>query len=351
MLEKKQIRGIHCIICTYTMKNINSFLQKSFYSFHSGIILPLNMISYHLTKVAKSNSYVETLGKHSDSLHLWIKRSYEEDFRHSFELQVRKAIKHLHINYARLAFDITTEPFYGKTRNFFIFDTPKDKKINGEFKFISVCLITRNKQIPLMALPVRLGEGGGGKLSIELLKYCQSLFKKIRFTVFDRGFYIAELIDFLEAEHIRYMILVPEKKGKIKDYIKQTEELGVFQHQMKYSKDKSTWKPKTKLVICKGIDDFAWIFATNIRFNTRVEYIWYYKRRWQIETNYRVEDEAKIKSKSTNYLIRYFYFLVSLLFHLLWIVNKNINYYVPFKKYLDIIEHEMLFDHLEIEQI
>ena len=115
---------------------------------------------------------------------------------------------------------------------------------------------------------------------------------------------------------------------------------------MKYSKGKSTWKPKTKIVICKGIDNFAWIFATNIHFKSRVEYIWYYKRRWKIETNYRVEDEAHIKSKSSNYLIRYFYFLVSLLFHLFWIVNKNINFYVPFKKYLDIIEEKMLFAYL-----
>lgn len=333
------------------MKSITSFLQKSFYSFSSSIFLPLNIISYHLVKVAKANSYVETLGEHSDSLHLWIKRSYEVDFRRGFELQVRKALKHLRVSYARLAFDITAEPFYGKTRNFFIFDTPNDKKFNGEFKFITVCLITRNKQIPLMALPVRLGEGGGGKLAIELIKYCQSLFKKIRFAVFDRGFYIAELIDFLEAEKIRYLILVPEKKGKIKDYINQTDRLGVFKHQMKYSKDKSTWKPKTRLVICKGIDDFSWIFATNIIFRTRVEYIWHYKRRWQVETNFRVEDEARIKSKSTNYLIRYFYFLVSLLLHLFWIVNKNLNYYVPFKKYLDIIEHEMMFDYLKIVQI
>lgn len=120
---------------------------------------------------------------------------------------------------------------------------------------------------------------------------------------------------------------------------------------MRYAKEKSVWKPKTTIVICKGIDEFAWIFATNIHFRTRVEYILYYKKRWQIETNYRVEDEAKIKSKSTNYMIRYFYFLIGLLFHLLWIVNKYLNYYVPFKKYLDIIEHKLLFDYLKIEQI
>ena len=303
-----------------------------------------------LFRSAKANSYIETLGEHADSLHMWIKDSYEEDFQHSFELQVKKAIKHLNCSYARLAFDITSEPFYGKTRGLYIFDTQKDKKYDGEFKFITVCLITRNKQIPLMALPFHLGSGNA-KLTIELIKYCQNLFKKIRLAVFDRGFYIAELIDYLEANKLKYIILVPEKKGKIADYVKQTDELGKFKHQMKYCKEKSTWEPKTTVVVCKGIDDFAWIFATNIHFRTRVEYILNYKRRWQIETNYRVEDEAKIKSKSTNYLIRYFYFLIGLLFHLLWIVNKYLNYYVPFKKYLDVIEQGLLMKYLKLEQI
>lgn len=328
------------------MKQIISFLQKSFCC---EIILPLKSISYQLIKVAKANSYVETLGENSDSLHRWIKKSYEQDFKKAFEKQVRKAIKHLRISYAKLAFDITHEPFYGKTRGLYIFDAPPDKKYPGEIKFISVCLINNDKQIPLMALP--LIHGSQTRLVIELLKYCQTLFKRIRLALFDRGFYIGELIDYLEANKINYIILVPEKKGRIKDYVGQTDELGKFKHEMTYSKKKSKWKPKTTIVVCKGIDDFAWLFATNINFNTRAEYIYYYKRRWQIETNYRVEDEAKIKSKSTSYLIRYFYFLVSLLFHIFWIVNKNLNDYAPFKKYLDNIEHDMLCDYLGIRGV
>ena len=335
------------------MSNINSFLQKAFDS--ANLILPLSSISYQLVKVAKSNSYVETLGENADSLHLWIKNSYEEEFQAAFEKQVRKALKRLNVSYARLAFDTTHEPFYGKTRGLSIFDTSPDKKYNGEFKFISVCLITRNKQIPLMALPMI--HGSQTRLVIELVKYCQKLFKKIRLALFDRGFYIAELIDYLEAEKINYLMLVPEKKGKIKEYLQETKELGKYKHQMKYSKEKSKWKPKTTIVICKQIGKDSngnlldWIFASNINFRTRAEYVHYYKRRWQIETNYRVEDESRIKSKSTNYMIRYFYFLVSLLLHLLWIVNKNLKYYAPFKKYLDNIEQELLFDYLKLRHI
>lgn len=331
------------------MNNINAFLQKCFDSFQSSIILPLNSISFQLVKTAKAGSYVETLGENADSLHGWIKKGYEEDFRRAFELQVQKALKHLGVSIAKLAFDTTDEPFYGKTRSLYIFNT-KDEAYGGVFKFITVCVIVRNKQIPLMALPVRVGEGWASK-SIDLLKYCQTLFKGIRLTVWDRGFYLAEIIDYLEAKKIRYIIHVPEKEGTIQGYVNQTTEFGKFKHPMNYAKKKSRWKPRTTIVVCKGIDDFAWIFATNINFRTRVEYIWHYKRRWQIETNYRVEDEGRIKSKSTKYLIRYFYFLISLLLHLLWIVNKNLNYYVPYKKYLDIIEGKLLFESFGIDHI
>src|SRR3989338_7492666 len=313
------------------MNNVNAFLQKSFGSLFSSIILPLNSISFLLVKTAKAGSYVETLGENADSLHSWIKRSYEEDFRRSFELQVQKALKSLGVSIAKLAFDTTDEPFYGKTRGLYIFNT-KDEKYGGVFKFITVCVIVRNKQIPLMALPVRVGEGWAKK-SIQLLEYCRALFKGIRLTVWDRSFYVSEI------------------EGKIQDYVNQTTEFGKFKHQMEYAKKKSKWRPHTTIVVCKGIDDFAWIFATNINFRTRVEYIWHYKRRWQIETNYRVEDEGRIKSKSTSYLIRYFYFLVSLLLHLLWIVNKNLRYYVPYKKYLEIIEGKLLFEYLGIDGI
>lgn len=339
--------GIHVLV--KNMNTINSFLQKSFQPFSSSIILPLGMIAYELVKCAKAHSYIETLGSHADTAHLWIKKGYEEDYKRAFERVVRKTIKQLGVSIGRIAIDITPEPFYGGTSGLYLFNV-SGEKWNAEFHFIVVSLITRNKQIPVMALPVKVGEGVA-RPTIELLEYCQMLFRSIRFAVFDRGFYSAELIDYLEAKRVHYIMLVPEKKGRIEGYVELTQTLGRFSHQMEYAKEKSTWKPRTTIVVCKGIDDYAWIFATNIHFKTRVEYIWWYKRRWQIETNFRVEDEGRIKSKSRSYLIRYFYFLISLLLHLLWIANKNLRHYVPYKKYLDIVEQKLMLGYLELHGI
>lgn len=330
------------------MRQITFFLQKAFASLKSRVI-PLGVIAYELLKCAKANSYVETLGSHSDSFHRWVKSSYLEDFQRSFELIVRKNLKVLGVGRARLAIDITPEPFYGKSASAFLFNV-KGERWKSEFHYIVISLITRNKSVPLMALPVMVGQGVA-RPTIELLKYAQKLFRNISIITFDRGFYNAELIDYLEAHKLRYLIFIPKKKGRITKYVEQTTTFEKYAHNMKYSKEKSTWKPQTTIVVCKGIDEFPWIFATNINFRTRSEYIYWYKRRWQIETNFRVSDEANIKSKSTNHLIRYFYFLTSLLLQGLWIVNKNIKEYTPFKKYLDQIEQKLFYEFLQIRKI
>jgi len=316
------------------MISINNFLKKCF-GFSKR---KLNLLSHIFSKCAKSNSYVETFSNNADSIHKWIKSSYEEDFKRAFELSVRSIIKKLRIYSAKIIIDITHNSFYGKHRDFHIFNTQKNKKYRGEYQYITCCLQNKGKTIPLMALPVRIGEQV--KLTIDLIKYCQSLFPNIKQILFDRGFYIAELIDYLTANNIKYQILVPKHPGKLTDYILKTDKLNIFEHQLRYSKDKSVWKPKTKIVICKNIFTYDWIFATNINLKSAKNYVLNYKTRWQIETNYRVEDEAKIKSKSTNYLIRYFYFIISQIFHLFWILHKNLNFYVQFKKFLDIIEYK-----------
>ena len=59
-----------------------------------------------------------------------------------------------------------------------------------------------------------------------------------------------------------------------------------------------------------------------------------YPVRWNIETIFRVMDEAKIKSKSNEHIIRYFYFMVQLLLHLAWNVTKKVVGPVQFKRYL-----------------
>ena len=323
------------------------YLKKVFCSLRSRTKLPYEPLVHYLAKVAKCQSYMETFSCHADTLHKWIKQIYDCDISRAYELQARKALRLLNIRSAAIAFDLTHEPFYGKTRNLHTINVEKSKPYGAKFEYVSCCLINDGKEIPLMALPLRYGQQISQ--TIDLIRYCLSLKFRIKYVLFDRGFYSAELIDFLNSRHLRYIMLVPALRGILKQYKAETRIFSRYRHQLYYTKSGSSWRPETTIVVCKNLHGYDWMFASNIMLNQPEDYVIHYKRRWQIETNYRVEDEAKIKSKSCNYLIRYFYFMMSMLFHLLWIISKNKYDYVPFKKYLDIVENQILSDMLGIK--
>ena len=151
-------------------------------------------------------------------------------------------------------------------------------------------------------------------------------------------FHIGELIDYLSSEKIRYLIFVPQNKA-MKRYISQTDNLDSFNHEMKYNKEKSWWKTQTRIDILKDSSkNYYWCFATNL--GQSLYLISKYKQRWQIETDFRVHDEARIKTKSNEPIVRYFYFLTSLVLLSNWEVNRLLHPAICFKKYLKQVQEE-----------
>ncbi len=63
---------------------------------------------------------------------------------------------------------------------------------------------------------------------------------------------------------------------------------------------------------------FAWVFVTNMELDDFHKYLKLYKRRWNIETGFRVHDEATIKTKSVDVRVRFFLFLAAMLLYNEW---------------------------------
>lgn len=51
-----------------------------------------------------------------------------------------------------------------------------------------------------------------------------------------------------------------------------------------------------------------------------------YKLRWGIETTFRVQDEVRIRSKSTSILTRYFLYVLEALIYNLWVSLKGMSF-------------------------
>ena len=279
-------------------------------------------------------TYVETVdGTKADSLHRHVKLLYEEDIRQAFELVVKDMLKKLKIKRCIIAVDTTKELYWGENAGLNVRQIEHERGADEAFEWLVVSIV-KPVPITLMAVPYRQG-ADLASLTIDLLRHVESLDVKIDLALFDRAFYIGHLIDFLEAEKINYLILVPENE-RMKFYAENTGTIRAFRHEMNYKKKKSSWKPKTRIVVIRNVQKgemlFDVFFATSLPASMGLLRI--YPGRWQIETNFRVMDEVKIKSKSNVHIIRYFYFMVQLLLHLAWNATKKLVEHVSFKRYL-----------------
>jgi hypothetical protein len=197
--------------------------------------------------------------------------------------------------------------------------------------------------IPLMSIPYTMFSELDN-LVIELLKYIKSLPFIVDLLLFDRGFYHAHLIDYLDGKKRGYswpyLILVPNKRAQ-KKYIQQTRDANLrfasYKHTFNYTKDKTEWHPSTTIMVRIIDEQTAWCYATNKR--TSLLLCLEYSKRWNIETGFRIHDEAKIKSKSKNSSIRFFYHLLGMLLIILWRL-ENKECIIVFKRYLKCLEYE-----------
>ncbi|MEK6948669.1 MAG: hypothetical protein AABX34_00495 [Nanoarchaeota archaeon] len=328
------------------MSIIKTFIAKSISLLHLGNVWMSGLCS-DLFEAARTISYVETAGNKADTLHKYICWSDERAIKQAYEIQVRESLKKLGITDVELAIDGKQDLYYGKNGSINVRQIKPEYGAEEAWEFITLSIV-HPIRIPLMAIPYRQGDDIA-KICIELLEYARSLPIRIRKVLFDRGFYIWHLIDYLESKKERkplpYLILVPQNDA-IKEFIDKTEgKLGVFRHSEKYSKGKSTWKPSTTIVVCKDAgknkkgEPYDMVFATNLK--PKWSLVFEYRKRWNIETGFRVMEEGKIKTKSNNPLVRLFYFLLRCLLALSWVLNNCIRRPFTYKSYLRNVEYNL----------
>ena len=199
--------------------------------------------------------------------------------------------------------------------------------------------VNRDNKLILGSLPVPRG-ADIVELIMELLQQAKT-FVHPEILLFDRGFDNLELLARLQEAHVRYQILWRKqawatkilkkmKRGELKEVIKVR----------KYSKDKSRYKVKVRYVFIKSYHRFAkgkaynWVFATNTRQKSQHFYVDKYRKRWGIETAFRVLDNIQIKTTSKNEVIRYFINMFCCLIYNLWKFSCDLERKISLKNFV-----------------
>jgi hypothetical protein len=269
---------------------------------------------------AQANAYVETVSNKADSLHIAVKGLYEEDLQEIFLQIMDSLVKYFPKGKVRLAIDIHEIGYYGKKDGLYEVGTSYgNKSYQKAYKYMSISLLTGRKEerLHLYALPWHIGQDMVTTVE-KLLNMMKLWFDKIEVVEFDRGFYKKELVHWLEENKIPYLIHIPRQGKTLIELIEKTKNFYRGKYRQKFYEDKNSYWMETNLYVCKDIEKKNWLFVSSIRFKNKWQLRNLYRNRWQIETNYAVNNQNRIMSKSTNYMIRYFYFLCDIMLQVLW---------------------------------
>ena len=283
-----------------------------------------------ILEASSHETYIETISNKADSLHYNIAKGYVEYSNKEFYNAVKNKIKKLHLGAVDIIIDITSEKFYGKSTGLYLHNWTGEDGVQAKYHFLVAGILFRNKIYPFYVAILPIGTFKSDYIG-RVCDLCSEMGLKVKFVKLDRGFYSGEVVDELELKGMNYLIFA-KKSSLFRCMLEGTEKSVMVRHEINYKKGKSTHKAGTNIALVKDVDGYDWVFATNIFLREARKYVGLYRGRWNIETMFRVHDEARIKSKSVNPLIRLFYFMVSMLLLFIW--NLSFKGMYTFKRFV-----------------
>src|SRR3989338_3049326 len=283
-----------------------------------------------IVEASSHGTYIETISNKADSLHYNIAKGYVEYSDKEFYKVVKNRIQKLHLGAVDIIIDITSENFYGQSTGLYLHNWTGEEGVQAKYHFLVAGILFRNRIYPFYVAILPIGSFKSKYLG-RICDLCHEMNLKVKLMKLDRGFYSGEVIDELELKGMNYLIFA-KKSSLFKCMLEGIDKSVIVKHEIEYKKDKSSHAAVTDIALVKGVSDYDWCFATNYLLHDVRKYVELYRARWAIETMFRVHDEARIKSKSINPLIRLFYFMISMLLLFIWNLSFKENY--TFKRFV-----------------
>ena len=292
--------------------------------------------------------YKEIIGKSPDADTLYRRinmKNREEILREFFSIQkeISAKLRKRRIGRILALIDEHEIPWYGKG-NSYVVGTNNFDGTKLCFKYITINALIDDYRICLFALPVT-PFSRKDKLVDELLSVAER-WLRIGIVLFDRGFSKdSKILKVVEKHGLKYIAPI-EKRDRIKKIANFGDGVNPFYHtDYEFGKEKA----KTNLFFIPNEkrNKEKWknyhTFCTNIDVRkTNIEYLAdLYRKRWNIENFYRdVENNFMIKTKTADFIARYFFFLFTSILYNLWYFIRGFSPIIA-QKWKDLIEDEM----------
>lgn len=222
--------------------------------------------------------------------------------------------------YVAVAIDIHEIPYYGKVNNPFIMGCKHKNGTSYCYKYATIDIVEKNQRFTLKAIPLTPLSNDNATIVSDLLQHAMK-YVHVKYVLLDRGFFSVNVLRALESLKLKY-IMPAIKNDKIKQILKTNcDKTSYF---LKYT----MWSEKKNatfnlMVKYDEKDKEYYAFATNFEIVYKDDIICIaqtYRKRWGIETGYRVKKDFLAITTTECYIVRMLYFLVSVILYNFWLL-------------------------------
>jgi hypothetical protein len=227
------------------------------------------------------------------------------------------------------AIDYSDDRFYGRY-NSKIRRSKKDRGTNLFYTHASLHVVESGKRVTIFTVPV-LPLDDHALIAEKLIQAARVRGIKIHTLLIDRGFSSVDVKNTLDRLRIRY--LTPAiKNDNVKEAIEDHDD-GLIPAMIRFTmKNAERREASFNLLMYRKPDAKASdpvhkryiAFATNMPCDEALTVFSLlpdeYRRRWGIESGFRVQDNVQAKTTSTNYTVRTVYLMLSIFLYNVWIL-------------------------------
>lgn len=268
-------------------------------------------------KLPKGDSLLDQLQKLKDE-------DIREQFRKLFEWQFKSIFRFRFVKpKVILAIDVTDKPTYSKKKE-------DDNIVGGKpkastyyfFRFATIQIADRKNPITLYVMHCNK-ETTNEQIVEELIIQAKKLVR-IKCVLIDRSFYDTTVFNKLEQLNVKY--LMPCKYDEKTEKMFEKHLSSDYEIEPYFCQNTKREYADFKLIMVRLEDGTEIGYVTNMHFiklHRAKYYIALYKKRWNIETGYRLQNMFLAKTCSIDASVRLFYFCYAVALHNLWVMIKS----------------------------
>lgn len=269
-------------------------------------------------RLPKGDSLLDQIQKLKDD-------DIREQFRKLFEWQFKNIFRYrMSKPKVIVAMDLTDKPTYSKKKK------ENENIVGGKpkastfyfFRFATIQIADKKNPITLYAM--HCNKETSNEQIVEKLVLQARKLVRIKCLLIDRGFYDTKVFNKLEQLGVKYLMPCrsDERTNKMFDeHLKSDYEVEPY-----FCSNVKKEYADFNLIMIRLEDGKEIGYVTNMHFiklHRAKYYIELYKRRWNIETGYRLQNMFLAKTCSIHPSVRLFYFCYAVALHNLWVMIKS----------------------------